>query len=119
MNEAHALVGQVAILLGLAAAVWSVALVTTRRTPGTFFLGGVLWLFAAIALAAALGVVMVVSGRQLADGLHVVYGILALAVLPSAALIASGRPARERSIVVVVGAIVLVILLARLFQTGS
>lgn len=119
MSGAHALVGQVAILLGLAAAVWSVALVITRRTPGTFFLGGVLWLFAAIALAAALGVAMVVSGRQPADGLHVVYGILTLGVLPGAALIASGRNARDRTIVAAVGAIVVVILLARLFQTGS
>lgn len=119
MSEAHALVGQVAILLGLITAAWSVVLVITRRTPGTFYLGGVLWLFAAIALAAALGAVMVVSGRLPADGLHLVYGVLALGVLPGAALIASGRDARERSIVAAVSSIVLVILLARLFQTGS
>lgn len=119
MSQAHALVGQLAIVLGLVAAVWSIALVATRRAPGSLFLGNLVWVFLAVAVAVALGTATFVSGVPLRDGLHVVYGVLALGVLPGAMLIASGRPGRQRSIVAAVSAVVLVILLARLFQTGS
>lgn len=119
MSQAHALVGQVAIVLGLVAVVWSIVLIVTRREPGALFLGGLVWVFLAVAGAAALGPATIVSGGQLRDGLHVVYGVLALGVLPGAMVIASGRPGRQRSIVAAVSAIVLVILLARLFQTGA
>lgn len=119
MSQAHALVGQVAIVLGLVAAAWSIALVATRRVPGSLFLGNLVWVFLAVVVAAALGVGTIVSGVPLRDGLHVVYGVLALGVLPGAMVVASGRPARQRAIVAAVSTIVLVILLARLFQTGS
>ena len=119
MSQAHALVGQVAMVLGLVAAFWSIALVATRRTPGAFFLGNLVWVFVTIAVAAILGAAMIASGASLRDGLHVVYGGLVLGVLPGAMLISSGRPERQRSIVAAVSAVVLVILLVRLFQTGS
>lgn len=119
MSQAHALVGQVAIVLGLVAVVWSIGLIATRRDPGPLFLGNLVWLFLAVAGAAALGGATVLSGVPLRDGLHVVYGVLALAVLPGAVLIGSGRAGRQRSIVAALSAIVLVILLARLAQTGS
>ena len=119
MSQAHALVGQVAIVLGLIAAAWAVALVATRRAPGSLFLGNLVWVFLAIVVAAALGLATFASGGPLHDPLHVVYGLLALGSLPGTMLIASGRSARQRAIVAAVGTVVLVILLARLFQTGS
>ncbi len=119
MSQAHALVGQVAIVLGLVAVVWSIGLIVTRREPGRLFLGNLVWVFLAVAVAAALGAATIVSGVPLRDGLHLVYGVLALGVLPGAMLIASGRLGRQRSIVAAGSAVVLVILLARLFQTGS
>lgn len=119
MIEAHGLVGQVAIVLGLVAVAWSILLLATRREPGPLFLGNLVWVSLAVGVAAVLGVATFASGTPLRDGLHVVYGVLALAVLPGAMVIASGRPGRQRSIVAAVGAVVLVILLARLLQTGS
>lgn len=119
MSQAHALVGQVAIVLGLVAVGWSIALIVTRRAPGQLFLGNLVWVFLAVAVAAALGVATLVSGVPLRDGLHVVYGVLATSVLPGAMLIASGRSGRQRSVVAAVSAVVLMILLARLLQTGS
>lgn len=106
-------------MLGLVAVVWSTALIVTRRAPGPLFLGNLVWVFLAVAVAAALGGATIASGVPLRDGLHVVYGVLALGVLPGAMLIASGRPGRQRSIVAAVSTVVLVILLARLVQTGS
>lgn len=119
MSQAHAFVGQIAIVLGLVAAAWSIALVATRRAPGSLFMANLVWVFLAVAIAAALGTATIATGAPLRDGLHVVYGVLALGVLPGAILVASGRPARQRSIIAAVSAIVLVILLARLVQTGS
>ena len=43
MSQAHAFVGQVAIVLGLVAVAWSIALVVTRRAPGPLFLGNLMW----------------------------------------------------------------------------
>ena len=106
-------------MLGLVAVAWSIALIVTRRTPGSLFLGNLVWVFLAVAVAAGLGIATIVSGVPLRDGLHVVYGVLALGVLPGAMLVASGRPERQRSIVAAVSTIVLAILLARLVQTGS
>ena len=55
MSEAHALVGQVAIVLGLVAVVWAIALIVMRREPGPLFLANLVWVFLAVAVAAALG----------------------------------------------------------------
>ena len=119
MSQAHGLVGQIAIVLGLIAAVWSIALLLTRRASGPLFMGNLVSVFLAVAVAAILGIGTFVSGAPLRDGLHVVYGALALGVLPAVALIATGRDARQQAVVIAIGAIVLAILLGRLLQTGS
>jgi hypothetical protein len=119
MSEIHALAGQVALVLGVIAAIASVLLVVAHRTPGTVYLGGIVWVIGATVLAAVLGVAVVIGGRLPSDGLHILYGILAVAVLPGSAFIASGREARQRAIIAAIGTIVLAILLVRLLQTGA
>jgi hypothetical protein len=119
VSEAHAVVARVAIVLGVVAAVWSIALVATRRPPAQLFLGNLVWVFLLVVVAAGLGAATLVSGGPLHDPLHVIYGALAAGTLPGAILIAAGRPGRQRSIVAAVASIVLLILLFRLLQTGS
>lgn len=119
VSQAHMLVGQLAVVLGLIAAAWSIALALARRQGGPLFLGFLIWVVGAVALASLLGVATAVSVAPPRDGLHLVYGVLALAVLPGAALTAVGRPARRQSVVAAVAMIVLVILLFRLIETGS
>ncbi len=119
MSDAHALIGQVALVLGFVTAAWSVGLAVLRRPPGTVYLGGLVWVFITIAIASAIGLVMVVSGQAPDDVLHAVYGVLALAVLPGAVLVASGRDDRGRTIVAAVATVVLAILLLRLVATGG
>lgn len=119
MSQAHALVGEVAVVLGAIAAVWAVALVLTRRPVGSLFLGGLVWVGMAIGIAAVLGVGTAITGGPPHDPLHLVYGALALGVLPGAAVAAAGRTARQRTIIVALATIVLLIILLRLVQTGA
>jgi hypothetical protein len=49
----------------------------------------------------------------------VVYGVIALALLPGAALVAMNRPDTQRSAVLAVAGIVLAVLLFRLVETGG
>ena len=119
MSQAHALVGLLGLVLGIVAVIWSAGLLVLRRPPGTLFLGSLVWLVAVIGLAAILGAATALSSAPPDDLLHVVYGALALAVLPGAAFVAGGRPERQQAIVVMVAAVVLAILLFRLLQTGD
>jgi hypothetical protein len=119
MSQAHALVGQIAIVLAVIAAGWSIVLAITRRPVGSLFLGNVVWVGLAVVLAAVLGAAAAVLVAPPGDALHLVYGALALALLPSAVLIASNRPVDQRPVVAAVASVVLVILLFRLLQTGS
>ena len=119
MSEAHALVGLLALVLGVVAAIWSGGLLLFRRPLGTLYLGSLAWLLAVIGLAAILGAATALSSAPPDDLLHVVYGAFALAVLPGAAFVASDRPERQQVIVATVAVVVLLILLFRLLQTGG
>jgi hypothetical protein len=119
VSQAHALVGLLAVALGVVAVLWSSGLLLLRRPPGTLFLGSLIWLVAVIGLAAILGAATALSSAPPGDPLHIVYGVLALAVLPGAAFVASGRTGRQQAIVATIAAVVLTILLFRLLQTGG
>ena len=119
MSGAHALLGLLALVLALIAGAWSVGLVVLRRPPGTLFLGSLVWLVAVIGVTAVLGAATAVSSAPPRDPLHLVYGILAVGVLPGATLVASGRTGRGQTVVAAIACVVLVILLLRLLQTGA
>jgi hypothetical protein len=61
---------------------------------------------------------MLIGGPGVDDGLHLVYGALAVAALPVAAIYAAGHPLRRRLATWTVAGVVLLILMLRLFQTG-
>ena len=119
MSQAHGLVGQIALVLAVISAIWSVLLALTHRPAGSLFLGNVVWVGLAVGLAAVLGAATAVLVAPPGDALHLVYGALAVALLPGAILIASSRPVDQRPVVAAIASIVLVILLFRLLQTGS
>jgi hypothetical protein len=115
----HSLVAQVALVLALVIAGSATALALTRRTIGSFFLAGALWTGIVVGLAAVLGVGTAITDHAPRDPLHIVYGALAVGVMPGAAIVAGGRTGPRRTVVWVIAAIVLVILILRLFQTGG
>lgn len=100
-------------------AVFAAVLVVQRRSPPTFYLGGVLWAGLVVALAALSGVGTALADSPPGDPLHVVYGVLAVVALPGAAVIARGRTGRAVTVVWAIAGVVLVILVLRLFQTSA
>jgi hypothetical protein len=95
------------------------ALAFRRRPAGSFLVAGALWTGLVVGLAAVLGVGSAMVDHAPHDFLHVVYGVLAVGVLPGAAIVAGGRTGPRQTVVWAVAGIVLVILILRLFQTGG
>lgn len=118
MTEIHRLLGQLVLVLALLSAAWAAVLVARGRPGSQLFIVNLGWTVAAALLAAIVGLLLLIGGPGPSDPLHLLYGALAVAALPGAALVAAGRPPRERAIVVLIGAVVLLIVVLRLFQTG-
>lgn len=114
----HALLAQVGLVLAVLSAAWAAILVVRGAAGGTFFVVNLGWTVVAVLAAALVGGLMLATGSAPSDGLHVLYGVLALAALPGVGLVAAGRPPRQRMVALLIGTIVLLILLLRLFQTG-
>lgn len=119
MSDAHRFVALLALLLVLVATIWSVIGALTRRQPGPFILANLVWVALATAVAGLLGILVALTTAPPRDILHIVYGLLALAVPVGGAVLVGSRPEGQRPAVVAVTSIVALILVARLFQTGG
>lgn len=120
MAELHGFLARVALVLILATTAWSGLLLATRRPVPPALVGGLIWVVGLLGLSGLAGVIAALSSGPPRDPLHLVYGALALAVLPGAWAISRSRPdARTTVRVLAVGSVVLIILVVRLFQTGG
>lgn len=72
----------------------------------------------ALAVQVMLGVLTYAGGFRPKESLHVVYGVVALLVLPAAGAFASEAPPRARSGTLGLGGAVTLVVLWRLFATG-
>lgn len=120
MAAVHGLVAQITLVLVLVIGGWALFLGATHRAVPTMLVAGLLWVAIMVLATALVGGALALSGHPPHDPLHFVYGALAVAVLPGAWLIARSRAeARQTVRVLAVGSVVLLILVMRLFQTGS
>jgi hypothetical protein len=119
VSQLHGFLGLMALVLAVMAAGWSIGLALAARPPGRLFVGNLVWVVIGVVLAAATGGLVAVAQQPPDDPLHVVYGVIALALLPGAALVAMNRPESQRSAVLSVAGVVLAILLFRLIETGG
>lgn len=118
MSELHRLGGQLALALAVVGLAWSLVLLALRAEPGRLFAANLVWLGLAIVASAGIGALMLLAGGSPRDGLHLLYGVLAVGALPATLLLVEGRP-RQRSAIRAIAGLVLVILLLRLFETGG
>lgn len=119
MPDLHGLAAQLALVLAVIGAVWVTVLALARREAGSVVLGLLVWVAGIVALAGLLGIVVALTAGPPGDALHVLYGLLAVATLPGAALVARGRAPRQQVIVLAIALVIQVILVVRLFQTGG
>ena len=119
MSDLHRLLAEVGLALALLNAVWSVALVALGRAPGRLYLVNLIWVVVIVTAVAGLGAILLVTGSGPHDALHLVYGALAIVALPIAAGVGSARPERHKAVIGLVASVVLVIIVLRLFQTGT
>lgn len=120
MAEIHGLAARVTLLLVLLVVAWSLGLAVTRRAIPTILLGALAWLVILLIVSGLLGALTAATDRPPTDVLHIVYGLLAVAVLPGAWAITRQRDDPRRAVIVqVIASVVLLILVFRLFQTGA
>jgi hypothetical protein len=89
-----------------------------RSPPGDIAdrLEGILLVVLVIAIAGGLG--LLVGGARPQELLHFVYAIVVLSALPIAGTLTRGASPRSRGLASVVGALVALVVVARLFGTG-
>lgn len=120
MAEIHGLAAQVTLVVVLVITGWAVMLAVTRRSLQPVLVGGLVWAVILLAVSGLTGVTMALMFNPPGDPLHVVYGLLGVAILPGAWGIARLRPDPRRMVVVLaIASAVLLILVVRLFQTGG
>jgi hypothetical protein len=102
------------VLLGLEAVIRIV-----RRTPPGVVAERLSQIFLiALVVTVAGGLGLLAGGGRPTEALHFVYAIVALAVVPVADSVAQRAGARQRGIASLIGALVALAVVARLFQTG-
>lgn len=95
------------------------ALRAVRRTPPGWFtarLEGVLLLALVVTSAGGLG--LLVGGAGPREALHFVYAIVALGLLPLASSLARRFEPRRQGLATFLGALITLVVIARLFGTG-
>lgn len=72
----------------------------------------------AVLIASAGGLGILLGGGAPADSLHYVYAAIALVALPLTTSLTRNRRPRTAAVIVLVVAVALLVVIARLFQTG-
>lgn len=117
MSDVHATAGMltfVATALFLFSA--AIAAVLDRWHEGARILAGVV--LGAIVVQSGVGLVVLVGGEEPREGLHMLYAVGLVAVIPLALTFASEAPRRSRSAVMAVAGLAALLLAWRLLVTG-
>ncbi len=117
MGDAHRILAYGSAAMLVAGLAWS-SLVAFQRAPGGRIFKRFEWaVVALLALTSGVGVLLYASGSRPREDLHLVYGVLAIGLLPLARSFFGGKPRRDAwlgaAAYLVAGVVVY-----RLFSTG-
>jgi hypothetical protein len=113
----HSILADAAVAAVAIAIIWCLILAVTARPGGRLFERLQTVVVLAIALASAAGAVTFALGARPTDGLHLVYGVVAMALLPLARSLRSGA-SRHDALLLLAACALLGGVLFRLFTTG-
>jgi hypothetical protein len=117
VQTVHGFLADVAVAVVAVAAVWCVVLAVLARPGGRWFDRLQRVIILSIAAAAAAGAIVFVLGSRPDDGLHLLYGGVAIIILPVARSFRSGASRRD-ALLMLAGCALLGGVLFRLFTTG-
>lgn len=104
-----------AVVVGLS---WSTLLVTGKRPLGPSFERFQAAVVSLVIVAAVSGAVLLAAGARPADGLHLLYAAVAVAVIPLARSFLARAGDRRAAALLLVGFVALGAMIYRLFTTG-
>ncbi|GIW20486.1 MAG: hypothetical protein KatS3mg065_0782 [Chloroflexota bacterium] len=119
MADLHTALAGLGAVLGAASVLVGIGLAATGRGPDRLLLGLLGVLVATLALNGLVGLAQMAQAGPPRESLHLLYGVGAVLAIPLAVGLAVGRPPRRQAVVLTVGAVVVLGLLLRLFQTGA
>lgn len=118
LDGIHRLLAYAVVALTGAGICWSLLLVAAGRVGGPAFERFQAAVVAALIVAAASGLVLMTTGARPADGLHVLYAAVAVALVPLARSFVGRWSARRTSGLLLAAFAVLGAVVFRLFTTG-
>ena len=117
MQAIHQVLADAALVAVVIVLAWTVVLAVTKGTPGRGYERAQASMVRIIALAAIVGAASFISGARPADGLHLVYGAVAILLIPFARSFLRGVGRRD-TLILLVAVAVLGGVMYRLFATG-
>jgi hypothetical protein len=118
LDEIHRLLAYVAVVIIAAGIGWSLLLVFAGRAGGPAFERFQAAAVSVLFIGAASGLVMLATGARPAEGLHLLYAIVAIALIPLARAFLGRANARAAGALLVAAFVVLGGIVYRLYTTG-
>lgn len=118
MDAIHQLLAYASAAAAIAGLVWAGILVATGRAGDARFTQAQAAVVSVFLVTAVSGALLLLAGSRPADGLHLLYALVALAIIPLARSSLGRRHDRGAAVLLLVAFIVLGALTYRLFTTG-
>ena len=118
MDPIHRFIAYAAIAGIIVGIGWSVVLTVSGRAGGPRFERFQAALVSVFVVGAASGLIMLVSGARPAEGLHLLYAAIAIALIPLARSFLGRASGRSATVLLLVAFVVLGAVVYRLFTTG-
>lgn len=118
MDMIHRLLAYAAIVTIVIGIVWSLLLVLRGRPVGSDFERFQAAVVSLIIVGSASGVLLVLSGARPAEGLHLLYGVIALTIIPLARSFLGRTSERRTAVLLLVAFVALGAVIFRLFGTA-
>ncbi len=118
LDAIHRLLAYSSAAAATAGIAWAAVLVATGRAGGTRFEQAQAAVVSIFIVTAVSGALLLLAGSRPAEGLHLLYALVALAIIPLARSYLGRRSNRGAAVLLLVALVVLGAVTYRLFTTG-